>query len=208
MVLSYHDTIIYESDVELLEGPHWLNDTIIGFYLEYLEEEVYGKTMFCFIRPEVTQCLKLSPLSEFPVFLDPLQFKDKNVAVMPLNDCENPNTPGGSHWSLLVFCKTVRTFYHIDSSKGSNYSPAKLLSAKLSEYLELNGDYEFKTLNSLQQTNSYDCGVFVLCNLDNVLQHLFRHNTLDTLDTIREYQVARKRNDIKQLIINLARHKL
>lgn len=33
-VLSYHDSLLKESDVSLLDGPRWLNDKIIGFYFE------------------------------------------------------------------------------------------------------------------------------------------------------------------------------
>lgn len=34
IVLSYHDSLLKESDVSLLAGPRWLNDKIIGFYFE------------------------------------------------------------------------------------------------------------------------------------------------------------------------------
>ena len=34
VVLSYHDSLLKESDVSLLTGPRWLNDRVIGFYLE------------------------------------------------------------------------------------------------------------------------------------------------------------------------------
>ena len=36
-VLSYHDTLLKQSDVSLLEGSNWLNDKIIGFYFEYVQ---------------------------------------------------------------------------------------------------------------------------------------------------------------------------
>lgn len=207
VVLSYYDTLIHESDLDLLDGPHWLNDTIIGFYLEYLEKEVYGNHNVCFIRPEITQCLKLSDVSEYPTFLDPLKFKQKSFAIMPLNDCENPDLPGGSHWSLLVYSKPEGTFYHLDSSKGSNHNAARTLYYKLSQYVCKTKSCEFRTLNSLQQSNSYDCGVFVLCNIDNIVPHAMRFNNLENLNLIREYEVSRKRRDIKLLINTLARAK-
>jgi len=33
-VLSYHDSLLKKSDVDLLEGAGWLNDKILGFYFE------------------------------------------------------------------------------------------------------------------------------------------------------------------------------
>lgn len=205
VILSYYDSLIHDSDINLLDGPHWLNDTIIGFYLEYLEKEVYLNNDIIFIRPEITQCLKLSEVSEYPIFLDPLKFKQKSFAIMPLNDCENPDLPGGSHWSLLIYSKPERTFYHVDSSKGSNHNAARTLSYKLSLYLNRSHVCEFKTLSSLQQTNSYDCGVFVLCNIDNIVPHILRYNKLENVNHIRESEVSRKRHDIRLLINTLAR---
>ena len=33
-VLSFHDSLLRQSDVALLDGTNWLNDKIIGFYFE------------------------------------------------------------------------------------------------------------------------------------------------------------------------------
>lgn len=35
-ILSYYDVILRESDLDILRGPHWLNDVIIHFYYEWL----------------------------------------------------------------------------------------------------------------------------------------------------------------------------
>lgn len=203
IVLNYYDSIVYEEDLQLLEGPHWLNDTLIGFYMDYLENEEYNNLDICFVRPEVTQCIKLSP--DLPIFLDPIEFRRKSFAVMTLNDCINPNSPGGSHWSLLIFSRNELKFYHIDSSEGTNKLAAKELAAKITEYIGKNIKCDFESLKSLQQTNSYDCGVFVLCNLDNVLNHIFRKKKLSTLEPVSEVQVSKKREELKKLIINLYR---
>lgn len=34
IVLSFHDSLLRESDVQLLNKGHWLNDNIIGFMME------------------------------------------------------------------------------------------------------------------------------------------------------------------------------
>ncbi|GIM15870.1 hypothetical protein Vretimale_18558 [Volvox reticuliferus] len=41
-VLDYHDVLLREQDVSLLEGPHWLNDQVVAFYFEYLSREGLG----------------------------------------------------------------------------------------------------------------------------------------------------------------------
>lgn len=59
IILNFKDTLLHQSDVELLNGPHWLNDNIITFYFEYLEKAAYkSEKDLLFISPEVVQCLK------------------------------------------------------------------------------------------------------------------------------------------------------
>jgi len=38
VVLSRGDTCLREADVELLHGPHWLNDQLVTFYFTHLAE--------------------------------------------------------------------------------------------------------------------------------------------------------------------------
>lgn len=35
VVITYVDTTVFTSDLELLEPGYWLNDKIIAFYFEY-----------------------------------------------------------------------------------------------------------------------------------------------------------------------------
>ena len=51
IVNSIGDAVVYESDVKLLEGPHWLTDRIIGYYFEYLHKHIFEDSQnLCFIR--------------------------------------------------------------------------------------------------------------------------------------------------------------
>ena len=81
IVLSFHDSLLRQSDVQLLDGSNWLNDKIIGFYFEYgtpflqplhescpvhlphryLEYVVFREfsDRVCFVTPDVTQFIKL-----------------------------------------------------------------------------------------------------------------------------------------------------
>lgn len=204
VILSYYDTILYQADVDLLNGPHWLNDAIISFYLEYLEKEKYSSTDILLISPAVTQCLKASPSSELPVFLDPLNTLERNFIFMPLNDCEDLRSPGGTHWSLLAFSKPESTFYHIDSSNESNDRQARSLASKLSHYFSLNKKCYFETLDSLQQDNMYDCGIYMLCNIENLANYALRNSKLEGAKRIKRDNVVTKRYYLSELINNLA----
>ncbi|VDK32136.1 unnamed protein product, partial [Anisakis simplex] len=43
-VLSYGDTVLYESDLQTLKEGTWLNDRIISFALEYLYDTMLNET--------------------------------------------------------------------------------------------------------------------------------------------------------------------
>lgn len=135
VVLSFHEILLHQSDVALLNGPHWLNDTIISFYFEYLEKVTFSKDKhILFVSPEVTQCIKMVEASEIGIFLEPLNIKTKKFVFFALNDNDSPERAGGSHWSLLVFSRNENCFYHLDSSAGSNHNVAWDFSSHLMSY--------------------------------------------------------------------------
>lgn len=204
VVLNFKDTILHQSDVELLKGPHWLNDNIITFYFEYLEKSAYlGEKDLLFISPEVVQCLKATKGCELAIFLDPLAAKQRKFVFLALNNCEVMDKAGGSHWSLLVYSQPEETFFHFDSLKGSNYGQAGKLSGKLLKYLSPNGTGDFVEYESLQQCNSYDCGIFMLCHVDLLVDYCLKDNKIDGSPSINEQCVNGKRASILQIIKSL-----
>lgn len=142
VVLSYHDIILRQSDVELLTGAHWLNDTIISFYFEYLEQVIFNNAKeLLFVSPEVTQCIKMVKTDEIHMFLDPHGISFKQFVFFPLNDNDTPDVAGGSHWSLLVYSKPENSFFHFDSSYASNHNAAWEFASHLIPYLTKVGKY-------------------------------------------------------------------
>ncbi|XP_059608650.1 sentrin-specific protease 8 [Phlebotomus argentipes] len=201
-VLSYHESLLRESDVNLLRGPHWLNDQIISFYFEYLEKEVFKEaTEFLFVSPEVTQCLKIVSSDEVSVFLSPLNATEKDVIFFALNNNDN-TTAGGSHWSLLVLSRQENTFFHFDSSSGSNLASSRRFFNHLKRPLNC-PTAELIEQNCLQQSNCYDCGIHLICVAERVAQHFLTAGSVcQTPDTAKE-QVSRKRRDILDIIRQL-----
>ncbi|XP_070558412.1 sentrin-specific protease 8-like isoform X2 [Ptychodera flava] len=138
IALSFHDSLLRLSDLRLLEGPRWLNDKIIGFAFEYLEREQFCDFSddVCFISPEVTQFIKLSPASDLGIFLEPLNLHNKKFIFLAVNDNESCDSVGGSHWSLLVFDRNKGQFGHYDSAGHGNSRIASSLSNKLSTFIK------------------------------------------------------------------------
>lgn len=203
LALSFQDCCIYLSDVDLLKGPHWLNDQIISFYFEYLEKEIYEEyaDRFLFVSPEVTQCIKFSP-EDVAMFLEPLHAHEKDFLFFALNDNQQVERAGGSHWSLLVFSRPENCFFHYDSSYGSNSLHKNLLVNILMRALQV-PHARSKEASCLQQFNSYDCGIHVLCQVDVLCQTAIRYGEIESAPNVPYEVIKGKRNELLNTIIDL-----
>lgn len=204
VMLSFHNIVLRQSDVQLLSGPHWLNDTIISFYFEYLEKVIFNKVNeLLFVSPEVTQCIKMVQTEEIKIFLDPLGINQKQFVFFPLNDNDSPDTAGGSHWSLLVYSKPESSFFHFDSSCVSNHNAAWEFASHLIPYLTQTGSINFADKECLQQTNGYDCGIHVLCNVQRLAEHAHNTGQIGNADMTIKVDPSAKRKQILNIINNL-----
>lgn len=206
VVLNYENFQLHESDVHLLIDDQWLNDIVIGFYMEYLNTDVFkNNSKVYFVTPQVVQCIKECNVEDITVFLDPL-VKDKNYSYIffPLNDQEQLHSVGGTHWSLVVYSAQDRRLYHLDSIWNSNEKQARKLALKLKFYFKDIIDI-ITPLPTRQQQNSYDCGIYLICNAENVAQFVCANSDIRNIDPVDQVDLKNKRASIVDLIYKLAR---
>lgn len=216
IVLNYHNSLLRESDVNLLNGPYWLNDQIISFYLEYLERKVYEKsTELLFVSPEVVQCLKFFTREEMKIFLEPLKAIDKQFIFLPWNDNDEVKA-GGTHWSLFVFSRPESTFFYFDSIN-QNGMPLRSLRPFLVELAAALHcpEFDIRHGDCIQQTNGYDCGVHVLVNIELLAKCALKWGTIDKSENdvsndddlmhITNLQIRQKRKQIVNVIYELGK---
>lgn len=229
IVLSYHDTLLRQSDVDLLKGNHWINDNIITFWFEYLEHDLYQSESeeIVLVAPQVGQFIKSAmgnpaTKAELPVFLDAIGMGDesKRIILIPISDEIVPRlTPGsdssssihgigGSHWSLLVYFRETDTFEHFDSFSGSvNHVHAKQVVECIKPLISLEPMTEI-SLNEMectQQSNGYDCGIHVIVNAEAILRQMFRGAEEHIIDIASNKAVNETRLHLLQLIEQLKR---
>lgn len=208
IVLSYYDCLLRASDVALLQQPNWLNDVIIGFYFEYLDKRFNknGRTELYFISPELTQLLKMTDPSQYGAFFDTVSVSECKCILFPLNNCDSKDAAGGSHWSLLVYCKRDKTCYHFDSSTGYNGNIASKFASNVMSYL-LDKDEpakQFIELDCPQQDNGYDCGIYVLCLTDVIIRYVMETGKVNGCDCSEAKKlVLTKRTKLLDLIHEL-----
>jgi len=162
VLVSFHDSALRRSDLALLEGEHWLNDAVIAFWFEYMQYTLFPDCKrVLLIGPEVTQLVKMSEPGEISVFLEPLEAPYKDYILLPVNDHES-SSAGGTHWSLLVFSRLDRKWFHYDSLPGTNEGAARCLVSRLNRYLERTATLVKAACT--RQSNGFDCGLFTLLN--------------------------------------------
>lgn len=200
VVLSYHDSVIHESECELLQGPHWLNDTLIQFHLDYLEHAAFPAADVAFVGPDVAQFARLCPAGDLTSFLEPLRLPSRRGALIVVNDCERADAPGGTHWSLLVFA--AGKFIHYDSLSDGNQSVARHMARRLAPHLSASAKVEEAVCG--RQQNGYDCGVFVIVHAEEVARRLSQGGESLRNVPVSQQRVDAKRKEMLQLIYTLA----
>ena len=200
VLLSYHDSVLHESDGELLAGPHWLNDKLIQFYLNYLEHEAFPAADAALVGPDVTQFARLCPESDLAAFLEPLGLTARRGVLRVINDWDRPDAPGGSHWSLLA--AVGGRFIHYDSMSGGTETAARQMARRLAPLLGCKPKMTEATCS--RQQNGYDCGVFALLHAEEVLRRLGSGGDLMHVHISQE-RVEDTRRNMLRVIREIAR---
>lgn len=213
IVLSYHDSLLRESDIRLLDVPNWINDNLISFWFEYLEKDKYKdlKDKIAFVNPQLTQFIKLASKEEGKLMMEPLQLAEKELILLAVNDCLFEESAGGSHWSLLVYNRGSG-FEHFDSFNGSGNPAHAKKVAEIVYELVIGKAEKKKTLSvaekkCLQQRNGYDCGIHVMCNVDRICQNFAIGDTANVYLNSQNFasEILKARSDFKDLIHSLSR---
>uniref|UniRef100_V9LA53 Sentrin-specific protease 8 n=1 Tax=Callorhinchus milii TaxID=7868 RepID=V9LA53_CALMI len=207
VILSFQDSLLRRSDFSLLNPPNWLNDHVISFAFEYFSAEEYKElsNSVCFISPEVTQFIKCtSSQEELAIFLEPLTLVRKSLVFLAVND-NAMQVAGGTHWSLLVYSRSRNCFSHYDSCHSMNSKHARQIVEKLQPFLGTRSEVPFVEESAPVQQNSYDCGMYVMCNAEALCQHYLRGDERSLQQVVTPAHITQKRVSWKNLIEQLAK---
>jgi sentrin-specific protease 8 len=133
--------------------------------------------------------------------LDPLHPHTKQFLFFPVNDNEHEHA-GGTHWNLLVYSRPENTFYTFDSHGNHN----RFATEKIVDVLRVTLNCpraHFVNYPSAQQRNMYDCGIYVICNVENIIKHIIRDGTFRLASQLSYDCVVKKRSEILRMIESL-----
>lgn len=189
------------SDVQLLHGPHWLNDAILNFYFAYLEQIRYkSNSDFLFVTPKLSQCMLYMDDKELHALLS--KGIHKPFIFIAVNDNRSRDRCSGAHWTLLVASRPDKSFYHFDSYGGGNTSCSLELVNYIKDVLEM-GHARYRSMRCLQQSNDYDCGIHVICMADQLADYVNRYDSVDGVKPLHQDVIKAKRNQLIKLVASL-----
>ena len=185
--------LISNDDIKCLQSNNYLNDNIIHYYLKYIFNKLllikFKKKVFIFstylytmlydyiISNNVYARLKLIR------HVKKINLFEQKVVIFPINF--------NNHWSVVILLKinTNYKFLHYDSYKGIH--DTQLICSHLKIFLQdvymnklmhkhnLNCDISninIVILNLIQQNNSFDCGVYLLCYIEILFNHINKND--------------------------------
>ncbi len=220
ILVTYKSCAIKQSDIDCLDDYTYLNDLIISFYYEILNEK-YDNDKICLIDPAVSMSIvfdkDLDDIKDF--IFNPLELGKKKYIFVPINDNETIEyKTKGSHWVLNIIDVDNKVIYYLDSMLG-NVNNAKVSKQKFSKLFGKKFGFVY-ALENKYQTNSYDCGMFVLGFTETILDFLKDNNynknclnenkfddILKNKPRINQSNFSNFRKEIKQLIYNLIKNK-
>lgn len=210
VVLSFHDACLRRSDIDLLIGPYWLNDEIIGFAYEYFLREKFSNLIdrIAFISPSVTQLIKFYDHETLSAIFESLDLNRKLLVFFPVNDNSSNELAGGSHWSLLVYRRSNDSFTHFDSISGSgNTEIANSIARNIASIVgsQKSTNPKIKAADCTRQKNGYDCGIFCILFTEKLAEQFLENGDVELLDlgdvSIEEISTYRKK--LKTIIDDL-----
>ncbi|KAJ3437615.1 sentrin-specific protease 8 [Anaeramoeba flamelloides] len=203
-LLIYKSVTLYKEDLLPLQVPQmWLTDNQISFYYEYLTETVVnksGKKIFLMTPPILMLLSYTNSPQEIKEIFQANDLSKQEYIFLPINNKTDFDQFSGSHWSLLIFVKSLNTFFYYDSLYQSNFQIATQFAERLAPVLvpetiqkdkfgqeEKVFNTNFVEVLSPQQENGFDCGVFSLA-----FTKFFVENVCDTKTEINEHLFNKK----------------
>ena len=224
IILSTKNCSVTQSDINTLSPHTYVNDLIISFYYEIIQDK-YPSELITLLDPAVSMSIILDVSNEDEnledikncIFL-PLQLNKKKFIFAPINDNKKIQyTCSGSHWTLNVVDVDNNLIYYLDSTLG-DVSNAHIFHKKIEKLFEKKFDFIYG-LNKKYQSNSFDCGMFLLSFTEILMKHIVSNNlkiknNIKELDSIfngenlvKQSYMGSFRKNIINLIYDMAKNK-
>lgn len=164
------------NELSVLQSDFWLWDDHIQLYIDIVNSRIVtSHAKLHILNPSIAQAVKINGPEETIHLLDPLNLKDIDLLIVPVNDSQeltiDHGTPLGSHWSLLCFVRESSSYYYYDSLNPYNLKHSEMMANKLSCYFGTSSDPILKCIRGPKQKNGHDCALFFIMAAEYIMQN-------------------------------------
>lgn len=138
-------------------------DNVLQDFFNFISKDTKYQNI-SFIPPSLIQWLKFVPdkTQALDQFVDVCDSKISHIVMAVNNSMAHDST--GSHWSLLVYCKSSNKYFHLDSIGGLNAVHAQRTAKLFHNSLGFQKGFTFDEVPCSLQKNGIDCGLYVIHN--------------------------------------------
>ena len=178
-----------------LESEREILDSVIDFHCEVLKDRFEGKKLF-FVRPPLVQFIQRASVDQARLEVAGLNLKQYKMVFFPLSDLKAEH----GHFSLLIWRPRAKRMavLHLDSANQRNHAFAVELFKKLAQLFQISGN--LTEITSPSQTNSRDCGVYVMAMYDYIATN--ESISKDLLKQISPFYIKTYRRVLAHFITN------
>ncbi|OHT07301.1 hypothetical protein TRFO_24556 [Tritrichomonas foetus] len=197
--ITFKDVDVTPYDFQSLQGKNWVNDKIIHFHGRLIE---MSHNDIFFIPPCTVQYMRFINENIVKSTVSQWNLMDKySIIFIPFTNSSNLKEIG-NHWSLLVWFVQENRFVHCDSlgkTNKTNLKTAMLILKKFIRLFQLKKPF-LANGNVPQQSNTYDCGLYVMAFED----YIASNRKIEGMENvITDHEILNMRGSLVKRIQNI-----
>lgn len=201
-----------ENIIEQLMESKWVTDDTLQMYFDLLNNRIVKKDVY-FVTPTIAEAIK--SFDAIDSIVQPLELNKKPIVFIPVSDSpvlQNWRKAGGTgtHWSLLLFIRSQNRLFYFDSIGQHNLAHAHTIARKVWPFFNTLVDPKIEQIQSPQQTNNVDCGIYTLLVTDAITVNILQKSNMNlTSETLKRIMPSITEVDVltKRAVLALMFHK-
>ncbi|XP_074287600.1 NEDD8-specific protease 1-like [Silene latifolia] len=138
-MIQYEDVVLQELDIDTLRPDCLLADKVFAFYFAYLTSTNKTDDVLL-VEPTVSSWLARCDQAEASSYAESYKLSTKSLVLFVVNDSDGScQGDTGTHWSTLVYHRSMNSFIHFDTMEGTNHLPAMKLYEAVKSYMGSGG---------------------------------------------------------------------
>ena len=211
--LKIGDVNLTEEDIQSLGIGQSVTDGIIALDMKLLEEAfetIVKGDRTRLLSPNMTHLFKLGNKMDVMEEKKKLKINESEWVLYPINNKMDDNEiSGGTHWSLLLYSKKDRTYYHFDPIESLNEGHAKDMILNTLDYDNFKEGFpSYVEVKCERQKNGYDCGPYIMMYMATILENIRNGNEVNKFNFSSPLPLCKGATKTREWLHNTIKQKI